>query len=1014
MRIELLGPLAVRDQDGRTAEIGGARLRTLLIRLALEPGRAVPTDALVDAVWPACPPAGAANALQALVSRLRRVLPEPHRLVAAPGGYRLEVTDRDVDEFERLSAAGRSAAEPDRAVELLRAALALWRGPALVDVADEDFARAAGLRLEELRLAATEDRIQAELRAGNAAAAVAELTALIDRYPLRERAHGLLMRAHAQLGRTGEALRVYQRLRRTLADELGCDPSPELADLHRTLLRGDESARGNLRHGLTSFVGRDAELTRVHTALRDARLVTLVGPGGAGKTRLAAEAGHLLKSTHDGVWLVELAPVRDPAEVPAAVLEALRPARIRLEASGGRDPREELIRALADRHLLLILDNCEHVVTAGAHLAERLLGACPGVRILATSREPLAVTGEVLCPVGPLAEGPAVRLFADRAAHVRPGFAVTATTAAQVTEICQRLDGLPLAIELAAARLRTLPVDVVAARLGDRFRLLSGGSRTALPRHQTLQAVVDWSWDLLDKDEQRLARRLSVFLDGTTLDSVEIVCAGNLDTISALVDKSLVTVDDAGRYGMLETIRAYAAERLAESGEAAEIRDAHAAYFRTLTLAAEPHLRGRDQLGWLDRLTAERDNLAAALRWAIDRGDAATAVGLTGTLGWFWALRNHHAEAVDWLAQALALPGEVAPAVRRGALAHYALNLLALDRHDAARSAYAVATAMPGDPHPLIPMFVLMDGMFHDDEQRVRQALPDVLIHPDPWVRAIGIGIRGRWRQEHGDLSGADQDSTESLRLLRELGDRWAVGVMLGIGAELAALRGDHDHAIALLTEAVALGQELRVEEDLLLTRYSLATQWAETGRFAEAQAELERAAAVPGPPERCRLVLTLGAGDLARLRGEPTAAITAYRQALEVHPRVVGLPAEVGPLIRLNLARAVLAGGDVDEARRLAAGIGPTDARLVLANLAEVLAAIAVADRAPHDAARLLGCAAAVRGLANQGSREVTAVTAATRALLGDEEYATEYATTAAYSLGEARSLLQAQARRR
>src|SRR6266545_1972080 len=765
----MLGALTVYDADGRPVQIGGARLRTLLLRLALDAGHTVTADALVDAVWPDAPPAGAGNALQALVSRLRRALPEPAALAAVPGGYRLSGCARDVDEFERLAAAGRAAGDPRHAVELFDAAVALWRGPALAEVADAPFARASAVRLEELRLAVTEDRIEATLSCGRAAEAVAELIALTSRYPLRERPCALLMRA--------------------LSDE-----------------------------------------------------------------------------------------------VPAAVLEALRPARIRLDTLAPHDPLDRLLAALGGAGaLLLLLDNCEHLVAASAHLAEQVLGACPGVRILATSREPLALTGEVLAPVGPLPAPPAgngadpldfaaVRLFADRAAAVRPGFAVTAANAAPVGEVCRRLDGLPLAIELATARLRTLPVEQIAARLGDRFRLLSGGSRTALPRHQTLQAVVDWSWDLLDEAEQRLARRLSVFLDGATLEAAEAVCGGDLDVLGALVDKSFVTLGDDGRYRMLETIRAYAAERLAEAGEAEATRDAHARYLLELVEAAEPHLRRHEQLIWLDRVTAERDNLAAALRWAVDRGDTATAVGLGGAAGWYWALRNHHAEAVDWLGQALALPGEVPPVTRAAALAHYALNLLAVDQYDRAREVYAEAAALGAGDHPLVPLFPLLA----------------VLAHPDPWTRAIGLGVRGRWRMEGGDLAGAERDCAEAIEALRELGDRWGLAIMLGTVAEQSALRGEHERAIEVLVEAVALAEELRVEEDLLLARYGLALQRAEIGDLAGARADLDRAAlASTNTPEMRRFVMTLGDADLARMSDQPDRAVAAYHQALELIPRV-------------------------------------------------------------------------------------------------------------------------------
>jgi predicted ATPase/DNA-binding SARP family transcriptional activator len=1031
VRIGILGPLTVRDADGRVVEIGGARLRTLLIRLTLDAGRTVPTDALVDAVWPDQPPAGAGNALQALVSRLRRALPEPGRLAAVPGGYRLDPDGRDIDEFERLAAAGRAAADPARGAELLRAALALWRGPALVDVGDADFARASTLRLDELRLAATEDRIEAELRCGTADGAVAELTALTSRYPLRERGYGLLMRALAELGRTGEALRVYERLRRTLADELGTDPSPELAALHVALLRGNNRPPGNLRTPLTSFVGRDAELTRVADLLRDARLVTLVGPGGAGKTRLAVEVGRALAAdVPDGAWLVELAPVRDPAEVPAAVLEALRPARIQRDALGSRDPLDRLVAALEHQRQLLVLDNCEHLVEASAHLAERLLGACPGVRILATSREPLALTGEALCPVGPLSAPPAgtgaaealgfgaVRLFADRAAQVRPGFAVTDANVGEVGEICRRLDGLPLAIELATARLRTLPVGRIAARLGDRFRLLSGGSRTALARHQTLQAVVDWSWELLSGAEQRLARRLSVFLDGATLESAETVCDGDLETLSALVDKSFLTLDDDlpqndGRYQMLETIRVYAAGRLAEAGEAESTRDRHAAYFQALARTAEPYLRRREQLTWLARLTAERDNLSGALRWSIDHGDAATAVGLGAALGWFWALRNYHAEAVDWLGQALAVPGEVPAADRASALAHYALNLLAADEHDLARARYAEAAALDDTGrHPLIPLFLLMDGMFHGNRDQISAAMPAALDHPDPWTRAVALGVRARWRQEGGDLDGAARDSKEALAALRASGDRWAQSILLSLSADAHTMRGDHAGAIAALSESVMLAEELNVEEDLLFGRYGLILQMAELGDLAAARAELDRAAAgLGGAPALRQFVLAVGEADLARLSGDPARAVPAYRRALEHEPDA-GMPGEIRPIVLLNLTRAVLATGDVEGAREQADEVRETaENRLVLAVLAEVDAAVAVSESAMDRAARLLGCAEAIRGVPNRGSREVAATVAAAREALGPERYAREYATTAAYSLDEVRAFLGAPA---
>jgi predicted ATPase/DNA-binding SARP family transcriptional activator len=1047
VRVGILGPLAIHGADGAPVEIGGARLRTLLLRLALDAGRPVTADALADAVWPDAPPTAAGsqtlterrsdrlrgNALQALVSRLRRALPEPAALAAVPGGYRLDIDGRDADDFERLAAEGRAAlaaGATEHAALLLGEALARWRGPALADVADAPFAGAAAARLEELRLAATEDRIEAELGCGREAQVVPELAALTMRYPLRERPYGLLMRALAELGRAGEALRAYERLRRTLADELGTDPSPELAALHLDVLRRDGTPRGNLRAALTSFVGRDADLSRVTGLLRSGRLVTLVGPGGAGKTRLALESGRALADRFPhGVWLVELAPVRDPAEIPAAVLEALRPSRLRLEAAGIPDPGARLLTVLAGRELLVVLDNCEHLVDACARLAEDVLGACPGVRVLATSREPLALTGEVLCPVGPLPAPPAgaavpetrrfaaVQLFADRAAAVRPGFTVTDANAGYVGEICRRLDGLPLAIELAAARLRTLPLDQVAGRLGDRFRLLSGGSRTALPRHQTLEAVVAWSWDLLDEAEQRLARRLSVFLDGAAADGAEAVCGGDLETLSALVDKSFVRLADDGRYHMLETIRAYATGRLAEAGEAQRVRDAHAAYFLGLAETAEPELRGHGQLAWLGRLRAERDNLNAALRWAVEREDARTALRLAAALGWFWALRNHHVEAADWLNQVLAIPGEVPDDLRAAALVHQAINEIAVDRPERSTEAYAQALALRTSPHPLIPLVGLLTAMMTEDAARVAAELRGVLAHPDPWTRAVGLGIRGRWNFEHGDPDSGERDTVEAVAQFRAIGDRWGLAIMIGSLSDAYNLRGDLDNAIKALDEAVALAEELGTDDDLIFARYGLMLAWAEAGDPERARTELELTRNVPGDlPAIRQLILALGEAELARRFGAPGDAVRRYEQALEMRPAVTVVPPEVRHFILLSLARAVLSAGDAGRARRHADEVRQMtqQKRTTLASVAEIYAAACIAEGAPRAAARLLGCAEALRGAPHLGSRDVTGTVAAAKSALDEEAYAKEYATGAAYSPEDARDALAAQALRR
>ncbi|GFJ78271.1 BTAD domain-containing putative transcriptional regulator [Phytohabitans houttuyneae] len=672
MQIALLGPLEVRADSGASLEVGGARLRSLLIRLALDPGRVVTTSALIDSLWEEEPPAGASNALQAVISRLRRALPEG-AIESTPAGYRLAVPPEAVDacRFERDVAAGRARlrTDPAGAAVTLAAALALWRGPALADVADAAFARAPAARLNELRLAAIEDRVDAALALGDGGGFVPELESLALAHPLRERLAGQLIRALRGAGRPAEALAAYDRLRSSLAESLGTDPSPELAALHLTLLKDTDAPPAplpttNLPATLTSFVGRDDDVTKVTKVIAESRLTTLIGPGGAGKTRLAMESGRaMLDQAPDGVWLVEFAPLTDGAELASIVLSTLGLREYPLVSGRGQMPQESvdaltrLQGALGDRRALLILDNCEHLVAAAAPLAESLLVRCPHLRVLATSREPLGITGEALFPVEPLAlppDGvaaadalayPAVRLFADRAAAVRPRLTVTDA----VVEICRALDGMPLAIELAAARLRALTPEQVAVRLTDRFRLLNAGSRTALPRHQTLRGVIDWSWELLDDAERALWCRLAVFSGSASLPAIEEVCGGEaLDELAALVDKSLVVADPDGRYRMLETIKAYGLERLGESGLTQATRRAHARYFLRLARSADRHLRSRAQVEWLARLDADHDNVHAAARWAIAAGEARLAVGFAAALGWYWWMGGRRAEGPSW------------------------------------------------------------------------------------------------------------------------------------------------------------------------------------------------------------------------------------------------------------------------------------------------------------------------------------------------------------------------------
>jgi predicted ATPase/DNA-binding SARP family transcriptional activator len=1061
VRIAMLGPLEVHA-DGRPVEVGGARLRALLILLALDAGRVVNTHRLVDGLWGDDPPAGAPNALQTLVSRLRRALPgavvESH-----PTGYRLAVDPEAVDvlRFERLVTAGRRAlaADPAAAVAAFDEAAALWRGPALADVAGADFARTASARLSELRLTATEDRVEGALRLGGGADLVAELEELVAAHPLRERLVDLLMRALVAANRRAEALAAYERLRAVLADRLGTDPSPALAAAHLAVLRAPAAPPGadpattlrtNLRAGLTSFVGRDEDVVRVGKLVGEYRLTTLTGPGGAGKTRLAVECARtLLDDLTDGVWLVALAPVTDPAEVPRAVFDALGlrerallagRARERASEAETVDPTDRLVSLLASRELLLVFDNCEHLIGAAAALADRVLGDCPRVRVLATSREALGITGEAQWPVEPLAlppsdvdssaavRYPAVRLFADRATAVRPGFAVDPSTVDAVVRVCRALDGIPLAIELAAARLSALTPDQVAARLDDRFRLLARGNRTALPRHQTLRAVVDWSWDLLDAVERALLRRLSAFTGGATVEAAERVCGFDplrpgdvLDVATALVDKSLLVPFGDERFGMLETIRMYGAEQLDASGERERVRRAHAAYFLDLATAAEPHLRDRDQLRWLARLDADHDNLHVAVRGAITAGEADTALRLVGMLGWYWWLRGHRIEATDLMVDAFDLPDATAddvPAeVRALAYAVGAVNgLSSRDGHQQLRwfrQAAALGAGRAG-AHPLLrlldPMATLIEDWGGTDSMR---ELAGCFDDPDLWVRSLA-----RFMHAHAQINvGLAEDAAEAnfrvaLDGFRTLGERWGTAASLTAVADLTSRRGDHAAAEALLGEALTQVAELGAVEEVPQIRSRLAHELWLAGERARARTVLAQAlrdAERFGEPEVLARV-EYQSGEFARIEGDLAQARARLTHAGEL---IAGL--NIAPqffaLISSSLGYLDVAAGDLGSARAhhlraIEQAMAPVDAPVV-AQLLVGLADLALAEGDPAHAARLLGASESVRGGVDHALLDAPRVTALVRAALGDGAFDDAYERGRTTTLDGVRALV-------
>ncbi|MDX3352118.1 BTAD domain-containing putative transcriptional regulator [Streptomyces sp. ME01-24h] len=1080
MRFGILGETRALRDDGAAAAVGGPGRRALLAMLLLEAGRIVSTERLVDGLYGDEPPAGVGNALQSQVSRLRATVGVP--IERPPGGYRLVVARDEVDvhRFERLAAEGTrrlAVGDPPRAADLLRGALDLWRGSALADVGGAPFARAQVARLEELRIATVENRIAAELALDGRhhPEIVAELRGLVARHPLRERLRAQLMRALYSCGRQSEALRVYEDARRDLAESLGADPGPELAKAHLAVLRGEpdptrpvpdarssvvsretpsagEAPAPVLRHGLpaqlTSFVGREEDVARIGARLADARLVTLIGPGGAGKTRIAVEAA----GRHTGeVCFVDLSGLTHGSEVPQAIGGALglREAGL-VPVSAGREaggpdgrPLARLTAALTDRKLLLVLDNCEHLVADVAHVTARLLAACPRVRVLATTREALGVGGETLCPLEPLPlpelgapqedvlGSPAVRLFLERAAAVSPSGRMPDAEAA--ARICRALDGIPLAIELAAARLRSLSAADIADRLGDvlagpddRFRLLSRGSRTAQPRQRTLRGVVDWSWELLTEDERTVLRRVSVFAGSWTLQAAEAICAGPsagpagsaaidaedvLDLLASLADKSLVTVDrpdgDGGvRYRLLQTIRAYAAERLAESGESQALRGAHAAYFLDLALTADPWLRRAEQLEWLRLLAADHDNLHAALRGSVAAGDTDRALRLLAALCTYWMLRGMRYEGARPARELLATTGPEAPP---GLAEEYALCVITaasatseqaeLAAHLAAATDVVAGLGGMARRYPVLNLLWAPFAGVPDDETYARYADGAASL-VQPWQQAlvhIGSGFHA-W-MVGGDIAAADAEFGQALAGFRALGDRWGITMALTQQAWLSGARGDVARAVALIDEALAHASELGATESVAELLGERGRCGLRAGRYDEARADLTRSLELArGCGAREMFAgAHLGLGECARLTGDLAEARRlsglALSESLDGWYTGENARAEA----HIALGRIALEEGDTAAARghfREAADVehGARDLPLS-AHVADAFAGLAFAEGDPAGAAVLLGLGAALRGPQVPAGSDAARTEEAVRAALGDPAHGAAHA---------------------
>ncbi|WP_093609502.1 ATP-binding protein [Actinoplanes philippinensis] len=1005
MRVVVLGPVTATSDDGVPVEVPGARLRMLLARLALAAGRPVQADTLIDDLWGEHPPAGAAAALQGLVSRLRRVLGVTATVDFAAGGYRLPIGTDDVDahRFEQLAAKGRrqlAAGRTAEAAATLGAAAALWHTSALSDVLDAPFARNAAARLEELRADAAEDRFEAELGLGRHAEVLADLSAAAVRRPLSERLAMLRMRALTAAGRQSDALAVYEQIRARLGDELGVDPSPELRELHLSLLRGQlerpvpavpAAPSSRLPAGVTTFVGREDELAGIARLMGAARLVTVVGPGGAGKTRLSLEAARRDPAHDPGrVWFVPLAGIGDPEQLADAVLAVVGSSHGRLYDSGQQTAIDRLTELLDVGDALLILDNCEHLVDAAARLADDLLGRVATLRILATSREPLAITGEALCHLGPLAlpagepdvataaGAAAVRLFVDRAAGVRPGFALDERTVDAVVEICWRLDGMPLALELAAVKLRSMAVQQIVSGLDDRFRLLTSGSRAAMPRQRTLLAMVEWSWDLLDEAERTLARRLSIFPGGAGPDALEAVCADAtlpaadvLYVLDALVEKSIVQ-QDGGRYRMLETVRAYGAQQLAAAGD--DIADRFADHHLELAERLEPRLRTGAQLGAFAVLDAEHDNITAALRTVLDAGDAVRTYRFIKALFWYWANRGLNAQLETFLA-ALCELGAIAPDG-----AHKALALVR-------------TTLRAREVHPARLLWISQQAFSPAAESGFDQALTS----PDPWTRASANWAHNFTLVEQGDLDGGARAREEAVRGFEEAGDRWGLVMSLLAIGRLPSLRGDYGTSIAAFERAVAISAELGTEDYLYWSRNRLARERMRGGDLVGARRDLLAMQQRAGRLGRRReAALLFGVAAWERRSGDLAAAERTLDTLLE---RVHDLPyPERMALDLIDGTRMMnrLAARDPAAARELLPrAVRPNITRNQSNGLAwaaeQVGELLALEDR-PADAATALGWSRAIRGAFDRGEPVLRDLVAGLVTALGDQTYRAAY----------------------
>ena len=870
----VLGPVEVRVAE-RPVPLGGALQRKLLAFLLIHANRAVSSDALIDALWGA-ERGGALKRLQMAVARLRKAL-EPLEtdhgslLRTVSSGYVLTVADGelDADVFADLVRDGRRALKdgnPTRASELLEEALGLWRGTPMAEVAFEDFAQSEIRRLEGLHLVAIETRIDADLQLGRHVELIAELESLHAEQPAREGIAGQLMTALYRCGRQADALEVYRHTRARLIEDLGLEPGPALRAIEMQILSQDAAvaqaeiqprprSRTNLPTPVEPLIGRREEMSKglEQLASEDTRLLTLWGPGGSGKTRLALELGTAaLDRYRDGVWIAALAPIRDPSLVVPEVAQVLE-----IDASPGEPIEQALLRAVSDRQLLLILDNFEHVLQAAPAVAE-LLAAAPGVTVLATSREPLRIRGEHLAEVAPLPPDDAAELFLARARAVRPDLAIDKRDQEAIDGICARLDCLPLALELAAARAAVFSPRMLEQRLGERLTLPEG-ARDLPARQRTLSATIDWSYQLLDPAEQALLGWLSPFVGGVGIESAELLWGRDAtELLISLAEKSVLRrrddPDGAPRFWLLETVREFVLERAVAGGVASSAATRHAEHYCGLTDLAAPELRGREQRRWVSRLEQEHSNLRAALDHLTEH-DPSTGIRMAANLKWFWLLRGYASEGYRRLVEVLASAPADAPD-RGAALA--AAGQMSLDLGEAAQA----------EP-PLLEALALArrDG--------------------DAWLTAHALSHLGCAAEALGDLGNSEAHHLQAIATAREAAGSSALETALNNYGLLSARRGDLAAARPLFEEALLLARRRGEPRVISLVAGNLAVIALDAGELETADALIDESLvhardadyrAMVASSLAAQTMIALERGDLDHASARLSEAIDASR----------------------------------------------------------------------------------------------------------------------------------------